>query len=106
MLIIGSNVLYEVNYTDSDWSGDRKRPYGRFHQLRKPNRVVPSPVLSSVPALAQLPTLLPQTLRKTLSRTLTQGRTFHSSTPARRVVATSPVKGQEVKVGNQPIHIL
>jgi len=35
--------------------------------------------------------------RKTLSRTFTQGRAFHSSTPARRVVATNPVKAEEVK---------
>ncbi|KAI0003406.1 succinate dehydrogenase [Russula compacta] len=36
-------------------------------------------------------------LRKALSRSFKQGRTFHSSAPARRVVATNPVKAQEVK---------
>jgi hypothetical protein len=37
--------------------------------------------------------------RKTLSRTFTQRRAFHSSAPAHRVVATNPVQAQEVKVG-------
>ncbi|KAH9038905.1 succinate dehydrogenase [Lactarius pseudohatsudake] len=36
-------------------------------------------------------------LRKQVSRTLTQGRALHSSAPARRVVATNPVKAEEVK---------
>jgi hypothetical protein len=38
--------------------------------------------------------------KKTLSRTFPHGRTFHSSATARRVVATNPVKAQEVKVGD------
>lgn len=40
-----------------------------------------------------------QMLRKALSRTFPHGRTFHSSATVRRVVATNPVKAEEVEVG-------
>jgi hypothetical protein len=61
-----------------------------------------APDLRSTPYPLDLPghsRILLQMFRKTLSRTYPHGRTFHSSTTVRRVVATTPVKAEEVKVG-------
>ena len=51
----------------------------------------------SPPSSATVPAMLRKTLARGLRAPAAQ-RPFHSSAPARRVVATSPVKAQEVHV--------
>jgi hypothetical protein len=97
-----------VNYTDSDWSESNEAPSessGVISPTPKADRVLPPPRPPTNTFSGHSRTFR-QMFRKTLSRTFTQGRAFHSSTPASRVVATNPVKAQEVKVGIQPVYIL